>query len=125
MNEKYKFEDQIRHRYDSEIFELIQDTFKFLPLAATVENKVFILHGKVKTHMNRAYNVIILQVVYSVSKMLQLMRSKSEFFFFLYTNDLGFIAKNNDFCLHLELIVRSDYHVTKIFRHANNILWNK
>eukprot|EP00029_Vermamoeba_vermiformis_P003268 TRINITY_DN1365_c0_g1_i1.p1 TRINITY_DN1365_c0_g1~~TRINITY_DN1365_c0_g1_i1.p1 ORF type:complete len:852 (-),score=214.09 TRINITY_DN1365_c0_g1_i1:61-2367(-) len=45
MNEKYKFEDQIRQRYDSEIFELIQDTFKLLPLAATVEDKVFILHG--------------------------------------------------------------------------------
>lgn len=45
MNEKYKFEDQIRQRYDSEIFELIQDTFKLLPLAATIEDKVFILHG--------------------------------------------------------------------------------
>jgi hypothetical protein len=45
MNEKYHFEDQIRQRYDPELYDLILHTFLLLPLCTLIEHKVFILHG--------------------------------------------------------------------------------
>jgi protein phosphatase len=45
MNEKYHFEDQIRQRYDPELYDLIADTFLLLPLCTLIEHKVLVLHG--------------------------------------------------------------------------------
>jgi hypothetical protein len=45
MNEKYHFEDQIRQRYDSELYDLIVQTFVLLPLCTLIEHKVLVLHG--------------------------------------------------------------------------------
>jgi serine/threonine-protein phosphatase 5 len=45
MNEKYNFENNVRARYDPVIFELVQKTFKYLPLASVIQSKVYVTHG--------------------------------------------------------------------------------
>lgn len=45
MNERYNFEDNVRARYSPVMFELIQKTFKYLPLASVIQGKVYVTHG--------------------------------------------------------------------------------
>jgi serine/threonine-protein phosphatase 5 len=45
INGKYGFEDEVRTKYDTELFDLIQKTFSLLPLCAVIEKKIFVVHG--------------------------------------------------------------------------------
>jgi serine/threonine-protein phosphatase 5 len=45
MNKIYGFEGEVKAKYDDKIFELFLEVFCHLPLAATIENKVFVTHG--------------------------------------------------------------------------------
>jgi serine/threonine-protein phosphatase 5 len=45
MNKIYGFEGEVKAKYDEKIFLLFLEVFSFLPLAATIENTVFITHG--------------------------------------------------------------------------------
>ena len=45
MNRIYGFEGEVKAKYDDKIFDLFLELFCQLPLAATIEKKVFITHG--------------------------------------------------------------------------------
>jgi serine/threonine-protein phosphatase 5 len=45
MNRIYGFEGEVKAKYDENIFELFLEVFGHLPLAAVIENKVFVTHG--------------------------------------------------------------------------------
>lgn len=45
INEKYDFETEVIKKYDAAMFELFQDTFCYLPVAAVVGETVLVLHG--------------------------------------------------------------------------------
>jgi len=45
MNRIYGFEGEVKAKYDDKIFELFLELFCHIPLAATIENKIFITHG--------------------------------------------------------------------------------
>lgn len=45
MNRIYGFEGEVKAKYDDNIFELFLEVFGHLPLAAVIENKVFVTHG--------------------------------------------------------------------------------
>lgn len=45
MNRIYGFEGEVKAKYDDKIFELFLEVFSHLPLAAVIENKIFVTHG--------------------------------------------------------------------------------
>eukprot|EP00934_Nitzschia_sp_Nitz4_P001658 Nitzschia sp. Nitz4//scaffold50_size126154//57504//59214//NITZ4_003684-RA/size126154-augustus-gene-0.127-mRNA-1//-1//CDS//3329553695//1658//frame0 len=45
MNKIYGFEGEVKAKYDDKIFDLFLEVFCYLPLAATIEGKVFVTHG--------------------------------------------------------------------------------
>ncbi len=45
MNRIYGFEGEVKAKYDDKIFDLFLEVFSHLPLAAVIENKVFVTHG--------------------------------------------------------------------------------
>lgn len=45
MNRIYGFEGEVKAKYDDKIFDLFLEVFGHLPLAAVIENKVFVTHG--------------------------------------------------------------------------------
>ena len=49
MNKIYGFEGEVKAKYDDKIFELFLEVFCYLPLAAVIENKVFVTHGGLST----------------------------------------------------------------------------
>ena len=49
MNKIYGFEGEVKAKYDDKIFELFLEVFSHLPLAAVIENKIFITHGGLPT----------------------------------------------------------------------------
>jgi len=49
MNRIYGFEGEVKAKYDDKIFDLFLEVFGHLPLAAVIENKVFVTHGGIPT----------------------------------------------------------------------------
>jgi serine/threonine-protein phosphatase 5 len=49
MNRIYGFEGEVKAKYDDKIFDLFLEVFGHLPLAAVIENKIFITHGGIPT----------------------------------------------------------------------------
>uniref|UniRef100_A0A7S0CDE3 Serine/threonine-protein phosphatase n=1 Tax=Proboscia inermis TaxID=420281 RepID=A0A7S0CDE3_9STRA len=49
MNKIYGFEGEVKHKYDENIFNLFLEVFGHLPLAATINGKVFVAHGGIPT----------------------------------------------------------------------------
>lgn len=45
MNSIYGFEKQVLATYDAEVLEAVRSVFRALPIAATINQKVFIVHG--------------------------------------------------------------------------------
>ena len=45
MNRIYGFEGEVKAKFDDKIFQLFLEVFGHLPLAAVIENKVFVTHG--------------------------------------------------------------------------------
>lgn len=45
MNKIYGFEGETKAKYDDKIFDLFLEVFSYLPLAAVIENKIFVTHG--------------------------------------------------------------------------------
>lgn len=45
MTKIYGFEGEVRHKFDNAVLSLFHECFCLLPLAACLENKVFIVHG--------------------------------------------------------------------------------
>jgi serine/threonine-protein phosphatase 5 len=51
MNKIYGFEGEVKHKYDDRVMNLFNDVFQWLPLAAVIENAVFVVHGGLSTSM--------------------------------------------------------------------------
>ena len=49
MNRIYGFEGEAKAKYDDKIFTLFLETFEWLPLAAVISDKVFVVHGGIST----------------------------------------------------------------------------
>jgi len=49
MNKIYGFEGEAKAKYDDKIFDLFLEAFSYLPLAAVIENSVFVAHGGLPT----------------------------------------------------------------------------
>lgn len=45
MNNKYQFEDEALDKYDKAIYDAAQETFNVLPLCATIDSRVFVVHA--------------------------------------------------------------------------------
>lgn len=45
LNAKYGFEAETRTKYDAEMFDAIQASFKEMPLASLIEEKILVIHG--------------------------------------------------------------------------------
>lgn len=45
MNKIYGFEGEVKAKYDDKMFVLFLEVFSHLPLAATIENVIFVTHG--------------------------------------------------------------------------------
>jgi serine/threonine-protein phosphatase 5 len=45
MNRIYGFEGEVKAKFDDKIFDLFLEVFCHIPLAAVIENKVFVTHG--------------------------------------------------------------------------------
>ena len=45
MNKIYGFEGEVKHKYDDTTMQLFTEVFNWLPLAATINKKVIIVHG--------------------------------------------------------------------------------
>jgi hypothetical protein len=45
LNGRYGFADEVREKYDAQMFDLITETYRYLPLCGLVEDKVLVLHG--------------------------------------------------------------------------------
>jgi hypothetical protein len=56
MNKIYGFEGEVKHKYDDTIMSLFSRLFQCLPLAATIEKKVFVVHGKHRRQQHVCYN---------------------------------------------------------------------
>lgn len=50
MNRIYGFEGEVKHKYDDNVMKLFTKLFQCLPLAAVLENKVFVVHGGLSTN---------------------------------------------------------------------------
>ena len=49
MNKIYGFTGEVKHKYDDHVMKLFTKIFKNLPLAAVIENSVFVVHGGLST----------------------------------------------------------------------------
>eukprot|EP01117_Protostelium_nocturnum_P008738 TRINITY_DN3132_c0_g1_i2.p1 TRINITY_DN3132_c0_g1~~TRINITY_DN3132_c0_g1_i2.p1 ORF type:complete len:906 (-),score=379.45 TRINITY_DN3132_c0_g1_i2:34-2751(-) len=56
INTKYGFEEQVRTKYDGDFFNLIQLSFRVLPLATIIDEKIFVLHGGLFSNSNMTIN---------------------------------------------------------------------
>lgn len=44
-NSRYGFESEVKTKYDAEMFECIQKSFKALPLCTIIQDQILVLHG--------------------------------------------------------------------------------
>jgi serine/threonine-protein phosphatase 5 len=49
MNSIYGFKGEVQHKYDDTVFNQFSKLFNWLPLAAVIEDKVFVVHGGLST----------------------------------------------------------------------------
>lgn len=52
MNKIYGFIGEVHHKYDKNVMNMFTKLFQSLPLAAVIENKVFVVHGGLSTQNN-------------------------------------------------------------------------
>lgn len=45
MTRIYGFEGEVKHKYDVKLFQLFMEVFEWLPLAAVINDSIFITHG--------------------------------------------------------------------------------
>mmetsp|Transcript_22696 Transcript_22696/g.38393 ORF Transcript_22696/g.38393 Transcript_22696/m.38393 type:complete len:496 (+) Transcript_22696:77-1564(+) len=49
MNKIYGFEGEVKHKFDDNVMALFTEVFHWLPLAAVIQDKVFVVHGGLST----------------------------------------------------------------------------
>ena len=45
MNRMYGFEGEVKHKYDTMVMSMFTEVFRWIPLCATLNDKVFVVHG--------------------------------------------------------------------------------
>ena len=48
----YGFEGEVLHKYDKTVMNLFSEVFDWLPLAAVIQNEIFVVHGGLSTENN-------------------------------------------------------------------------
>jgi len=59
----YGFYDECRIRYSEELFNIIQDTFSYLPIAAILNDTKFCVHGGISQKINSKADILSLEKV--------------------------------------------------------------
>jgi len=54
MNKIYGFEGEVKHKYDKNVMSLFTEVFHWLPLAAVIQDSVFVVHGGLSTYNDGA-----------------------------------------------------------------------
>ena len=49
MNKIYGFEGEVKHKFDDNVMSLFTEVFHWLPLAAVIQDTVFVVHGGLST----------------------------------------------------------------------------
>lgn len=49
MNKIYGFEGEVKHKFDQNVMSLFTEVFRWLPLAAVIQDTVFVVHGGLST----------------------------------------------------------------------------
>lgn len=52
INSKYGFKDQVLEMYDEEVFDAFNEAFMYLPIAATIDERIFVVHGGISPYLN-------------------------------------------------------------------------
>lgn len=52
MNKMYGFEGEVLHKYDGVVMKLFYEVFSHLPLAAVIQDAIFVVHGGISTESN-------------------------------------------------------------------------
>lgn len=51
MTESFNFRTEVEEKFDSEIYELIMESFDSLPIAALIDNKILAVHGGISPEL--------------------------------------------------------------------------
>jgi len=51
MTENFNFRVEVEEKFDSQIYELIMDSFDALPLSALIDNKILAVHGGISPEL--------------------------------------------------------------------------
>ena len=52
INTKYGFKEQVTQMYDEEVFNAFNEAFCYLPIAATIDDTIFVVHGGISPCVN-------------------------------------------------------------------------
>lgn len=68
MNKIYGFVGEVKHKYDDTVMNLFNKLFQYLPLAAVIENKVFVVHGGLSTGDGNGVKGVRLSEIESITR---------------------------------------------------------
>ena len=54
MNKIYGFEGEVKHKFDDIVMHVFAEVFNWLPIAAVIQNSVFVVHGGLSTNVEPA-----------------------------------------------------------------------
>ena len=57
MNKIYGFEGEVKHKFDDNVMSLFTEVFRWLPLAAVIQDSVFVVHGGLSTENDGAIDL--------------------------------------------------------------------
>ena len=63
MNKLYGFEGEVLHKYDKTVMQVFIDVFNWLPLAAVLQNEIFVVHGGLTTENNGVVDLAEIEAI--------------------------------------------------------------
>lgn len=63
MNKMYGFEGEVLHKYDNTVMKLFYEVFSHLPLAAVIQDAVFVVHGGISTESNGEVSLDVIEKI--------------------------------------------------------------
>jgi serine/threonine-protein phosphatase 5 len=63
MNKMYGFEGEVLHKYDQTVMKLFNQVFNWLPLAAVIQDKIFVVHGGITTEDNGVTSLASIEAI--------------------------------------------------------------
>lgn len=61
INSYYGFKQQVLSEYDEEVYDMFNEVFSYLPLAAVLNQKYFLVHGGLSPSLNQIKQIVKLQ----------------------------------------------------------------